>query len=145
VHANFPSIQVHTKLQEASQRLAAHPHQLLLPEPRGLSWADITLATAINKCMEMHYTQLPGVAPGNSAISAEGQHGKGSAPAGVTKAGASTAVVVSFMPRTQQLLQDNPVLVDWADATVRRYWPDGVSTLYKPVVKTSGTLYQSYC
>lgn len=125
--------------------MAAHPHKLLLPEPCGLSWADITLATAINKCLEMEYTQLAGPSvntahaaepSGGTGAGVQGQQGKGPAHLDGTKAGAAGATVTSFMPLTQKLLQDNPMLVEWADATVRRYWPEGVSTLYKPVGKT---------
>lgn len=120
-------VQVHKELQVASQRLAAHPHQLLLPEPCGLSWADIALATAINKCVEVQRERLP--APAGNTPHGAGAAG-GAAAAGQGQGSAAGAAVISFMPLTQQLLQAHPELVEWADATVRRYWPDGVSTLH---------------
>lgn len=118
--AGLLALQVGQELTAACKLLTKHPHQPLLPQGCGISWADIALATAVNKCTEALHKTLRG---GGSLSGAAGSPMR-------EAAGIRPRLLISFMPQTKLLLGEHPGLITWAQVTVQQYWPAGISTLH---------------
>lgn len=153
----YPSLTSHTThtpqiardLQLASELLSPtggrHPHRLLLPQGCGLTYADIALASAINKCSEMWHTALPSSSPADVTTPATGAGAAPSSTAGAPSNATNTTnattannsnsssqrklTILSFMPHTQRLLEQHPELVQWAAETGSKHWPAGAATV----------------
>ncbi|WIA08115.1 hypothetical protein OEZ85_007573 [Tetradesmus obliquus] len=98
--------QVAGDLAAAAAAIAAHPAKLLLPGSSRLTYAEIALASAMNKAAEVNKPLLPAAAAasgGGAAVSA-----------------AAPETMADCMPVVQQLLQ-------WARDTAQQHWAAGAS------------------
>lgn len=116
--------QVAADLAAAAAAIAAHPAKLLLPGSSRLTYAEIALASALNKAAE---TNKPLSAAAASSSSTEKAAGAAAASAGDAASAAAAETMADCMPVVQQLLQQFPELLQWGRDTAQQHWAAGAS------------------
>lgn len=132
--------QVVADLSAAAAAIAANPSKLLLQGSSQLTYAEISLATALKKVWDMD-KPLPHAAASTSTAAATASNptsttagaeaeaaATGDTAAGTAAGGAAAdETVADFMPMTKQLLQEFPELFQWAKDTAQQHWAAGAS------------------
>lgn len=113
-------LQVVADLTAARGAITTHPNKLLLAHSDHLTYAEVALATAINKIAECRH-ELP---EANTSAAAAGHlAGTAAAPAGPGVDGGAT--LTDLLPSIKQVLQDFGDLVTWAEGTTKNHWAAG--------------------
>jgi hypothetical protein len=132
--------QVAADLSAAAAAVAAHPNKLLLPGSSQLTYAEIALATALQKAAELNKPLPPepavssAAAANTSTSKAPGAASTGDASTGAAGTGDAAAgntagaeEVAYCIPLIQQLLTQFPELLQWAQDTAQQHWAAGTS------------------
>uniref|UniRef100_A0A383VMC5 GST N-terminal domain-containing protein n=1 Tax=Tetradesmus obliquus TaxID=3088 RepID=A0A383VMC5_TETOB len=120
--------QVAADLAAAAAAVAAHPAKLLLPGSSQLTYAEIALASALNKAAEVNKPLPPAAASSSAAANSTAKAaGAAAASAGDAASAAAAETMADCMPVVQQLLQQFPELLQWARETAQQHWAAGAS------------------
>lgn len=123
--------QVAADLPAAAAAVAAHPSKLLLPGSTQLTYAEISLATALNKTADLNKPLAPAASSSAAAAKTSTSKGAGAdaASTGDAASGSTAApqTMADCMPLSKQLLQQFPELLQWAQDTAQQHWAAGAS------------------
>jgi hypothetical protein len=119
-------VQVAVDLSAAAAAISAHPSKLLLPGSSQLTYAEISLATALNKLAELNKPLPPATAALASSAAAAAGGTEDAAAAGAAGEPAAETVA-DCIPHVKQLLQQFPQLLQWAQDMAQQHRAAGAA------------------